>query len=299
MKRKVWLLLPAVPVLYLLILGTHVAFTFSHAKSYISSLKGQYSQTELQNKSKNLATDINHVLSDLNIPGVKQIVQAFGFNFYNIRNEISASVQASPLMLGIDTPKKYLIAFQNSAEARGTGGILGAFAEVEINKGNISIIRTGSNSSLYSLKDIPVKVPAEFTKLYGKNPAILQNSNLSPHFPYGAEIWMGLWKKQYGEQLDGVIAIDPSALSYVLKATGPINLKNNSTITSENVVSETLQVAYKKYETNNIARKQYLVDIINATAAKIMSGNYSKFEMAKAIKKGIIDRKSTRLNSSH
>ena len=81
MKRKVWLLLPAVPVLYLLILGTHVAFTFSHAKSYISSLKGQYSQTELQNKSKNLATDINHVLSDLNIPGVKQIVQAFGFNF--------------------------------------------------------------------------------------------------------------------------------------------------------------------------------------------------------------------------
>ena len=146
MKRKVWLLLLAVPVLYLLILGTHVAFTFSHAKSYISSLKGQYSQTELQNKSKNLATDINHVLSDLNIPGVKQIVQAFGFNFYNIRNEISASVQASPLMLGIDTPKKYLIAFQNSAEARGTGGILGAFAEVEINKGNISIIRTGSNS---------------------------------------------------------------------------------------------------------------------------------------------------------
>ena len=291
MKRKVWLLLPAVPVLYLLILGTHVAFTFSHAKSYISSLKGQYSQTELQNKSKNLATDINHVLSDLNIPGVKQIVQAFGFNFYNIRNEISASVQASPLMLGIDTPKKYLIAFQNSAEARGTGGILGAFAEVEINKGNISIIRTGSNSSLYSLKDIPVKVPAEFTKLYGKNPAILQNSNLSPHFPYGAEIWMGLWKKQYGEQLDGVIAIDPSALSYVLKATGPINLKNNSTITSENVVSETLQVAYKKYETNNIARKQYLVDIINATAAKIMSGNYSKFEMAKAIKKGIIENR--------
>ena len=139
--------------------------------------------------------------------------------------------------------------------------------------------------------DIPVKVPAEFTKLYGKNPAILQNSNLSPHFPYGAEIWMGLWKKQYGEQLDGVIAIDPSALSYVLKATGPINLKNNSTITSENVVSETLQVAYKKYETNNIARKQYLVDIINATAAKIMSGNYSKFEMAKAIKKGIIENR--------
>jgi hypothetical protein len=184
-----------------------------------------------------------------------------------------------------------MIAFQNSAEARGTGGILGAFAIVDLNKSAFSVVRTGSNAVLYSLQDVPVSVPAEFTKLYGKNPAILQNSNLSPHFPYGAEIWMGLWKKQFGEQLDGVIAVDPSALSYVLKATGPITLKSGEVITSDNVVSDTLQTAYKRYETNNDARKQYLVDIMNAAAAKITSGQFSKVEMLKAIKRGLIENR--------
>ena len=102
---------------------------------------------------------------------------------------------------------------------------------------------------------------------------------------------MGLWKKQFGEQLDGVIAVDPSALSYVLQATGPITLKSGEVITSENVVAETLQKAYKRYETNNDARKQYLVEIMNAAAAKITSGQFSKVGMAKAIKRGLIENR--------
>jgi len=53
-------------------------------------------------------------------------------------------------------------------------------------------------------------------------------------------------------------------------------------------VAETLQKAYKRYEKDNNARKQYLVDIMNAAAAKITSGQYSKIEMAKAIRRGLI-----------
>jgi len=80
-------------------------------------------------------------------------------------------------------------------------------------------------------------------------------------------------------------------LSYVLQATGPITLKSGEVITSENVVAETLQKAYKRYETNNDARKQYLVDIMNAAAAKITSGQFSKVGMAKAIKRGLIENR--------
>ena len=138
-----------------------------------------------------------------------------------------------------------------------------------------------------SSSEIPVVMPAEFLKLYGKNPAILQNSNLSPHFPYGAQVWLGLWKARYGQQLDGVIAVDPTALSYVLRATGEITLKSGEKITSENVVEETLKNAYERYEKDNDARKQYLVDIMNATAAKLTKGEYSKIKMAKALRDGI------------
>ncbi len=291
MKRRILTVIGSFIGLYLLVLGIHVTLAAVHAKSYISSLGGEYDRASLDKQSGNLAADINHIFTDLNVPVVKQIASALGVDFTPIRDEAVATVKASSWLAGADAPKRYMIAFQNSAEARGTGGILGAFAIVEMNKGAFTVIRTGSNAVLYSLKDVPVKVPAEFTKLYGKNPAILQNSNLSPHFPYGAEIWMGLWKKQFGEQLDGVVAVDPSALSYVLQATGPITLKSGEVITSENVVAETLQKAYKRYETNNDARKQYLVDIMNAAAAKITSGQFSKVGMAKAIKRGLIENR--------
>ena len=291
MKRRLTRILIALPIIYAVLLGAQAGLTALHAKSYFSSLSGEYDRATLDNQSNQLASDVNRLFALLNVPVVKQIATVAGLDFSPIRDEAVATIKASSWLAGADAPKRYMIAFQNSAEARGTGGILGAFAIVDMNKGAFSVVRTGSNAVLYSLKDVPVKVPAEFTKLYGKNPAILQNSNLSPHFPYGAEIWMGLWKKQFGEQLDGVIAVDPSSLSYVLKATGPITLASGEIITSENVVAETLQKAYKRYEKDNNARKQYLVDIMNAAASKITSGQFSKVEMAKAIKRGLIENR--------
>jgi hypothetical protein len=291
MKRRLIRILIALAIIYAIALGGQVGVTAMHANSYFASLSGEYDRVSLDKDSESLASDVNRLFTLLNLPVVKQIASVSGLDFSPIRDEAVATIKASSWLAGADAPKRYMIAFQNSAEARGTGGILGAFAIVDMNKGAFSVVRTGSNAVLYSLKDVPVKVPTEFTKLYGKNPAILQNSNLSPHFPYGAEIWMGLWKKQFGEQLDGVIAVDPSSLSYVLKATGPITLANGSVITSENVVAETLQKAYKRYEKDNDARKQYLVDIMNAAASKITSGQYSKMEMAKAIRRGLLENR--------
>ena len=291
MKHRLIRILIALPIIYVVLLGAQAGLTALHAKSYFSSLSGEYDRAILDNQSNQLASDVNRLFFLLNVPVVKQIASVAGLDFSPIRDEVVATIKASSWLAGADAPKRYMIAFQNSAEARGTGGILGAFAIIDLNKGALSVVRTGSNAVLYSLKDVPVKVPAEFTRLYGKNPAILQNSNLSPHFPYGAEIWMGLWKKQFGEQLDGVIAVDPSSLSYVLKATGPITLASGEIITSENVVAETLQKAYKRYEKDNNARKQYLVDIMNAAATKITSGQFSNIEMAKAIRRGLIENR--------
>ena len=134
-------------------------------------------------------------------------------------------------------------------------------------------------------------MPPEFLRLYGNNPGILQNSNLSPHFPYGAQIWMGLWKKAYNEDLDGVIAVDPSALSYILKATGPIELPNGEKITAENVVSETLERAYKRFEKDNNARKEYLVQILNAAASKLVAKDFNNRKMVAGLVQGIIEHR--------
>ena len=286
--KYLWALL-VLPLIWLLLLVAVSIPAVGHARSYIKVVKSDYSKQSAIASAESLNTDITRLFSIIDLPISKQISSIFGLNFSNIKNEISAAVSAGPILAGADKPRKYLISFQNSAEARGTGGILGAYALIELDKGSLKVLRTGSNASLYgiSLTEIPITMPAEFLKLYGKNPAILQNSNLSPHFPYGAQVWLGLWKARYGQQLDGVIAVDPTALSYVLRATGEITLKSGEKITSENVVEETLKNAYERYEKDNDARKQYLVDIMNATAAKLTKGEYSKIKMAKALRDGI------------
>ena len=286
LKRTAIVLL-ALTLLTSIFIGTRTAVDL---KNYSKSISTATPADVNLERARNLNRDIDQVMTILGLPVIKQVNQLFGLNFVPIKNEIKSIVNAAPLLAGSQSPKRYLVSFQNSAEARGTGGILGAYALVELSKGSVKILRTGSNEALYgmSLENIPVDVPNEFKKLYGKSPAILQNSNLSPHFPYGAEIWLGLWEKKFNQKLDGVIAIDPNALSNVLKSTGPVTLKSGEVIDSENVVSETLEKAYKKFADDNYARKQYLVEIMNATAAKLVNSDYSKVKMAKAIRDGIV-----------
>ena len=287
--KYLWALL-ALPLVWLLLLIAVSIPAVGHARSYQKVVKGDYSEQSAITSADAFSTDINRVFSIINLPISKQISSLFGLNFFDIKDEITAVLSAGPILAGADKPKRYLIAFQNSAEARGTGGILGAYAIIEFNKGSLKVIETGSNEPLYgsSLKKIPIDVPEEYKKLYGENPAILQNSNLSPHFPYGAEIWLALWKKEFGQTLDGVIAMDPTALSYILRATGPITLDSGERLTSDNLVSVTLKDAYERFEKDNKARKQYLVDIMNATVKQLNSGDYSKIKMAQAIRDGII-----------
>ena len=292
MKRRILKIFAAIVGLYLLTFGIHVGLAAEHAKNYLASLSGEYDRATLDKQSANLATDVDRIFTDLNLPVVKQIAGAFGLDFTPIRDEVTATIKASSWLAGADAPKRYMIAFQNSAEARGTGGILGAFAIVEFNKGRFSVIRTGSNAQLKSLEEIPIRMPKEYTRLYGSDPAIWQNSNLSPHFPYGAKIWMELWRQQYGDRLDGIIAVDPTLLSYILNSTGPVKVgKSSSYVNSRNLVNETLRDAYKRYEFNNNARKQYLVEIMNSTFSQLLAQNFNKVEFGKAMLKGILENR--------
>ena len=271
------------------LVGYSAINVYRDSKSLLTTLKSSSEVSTTQ--SSKLVADINKSFGILNLPVIKQLTQITGLDFTSIQSEITTLARLSPILLGDDKPKQYLVAFQNTAEARGPGGILGAYAIVEINNGDIKIIKTGSNAALQSNKEIPIKMPAEFMRIYGKNPAIWQNSNLSPHFPYGAQIWMASWQKQYGGNLAGVIGIDPTAISYILKATGDVKLASGEKITADNVVFKTLSQAYKKYEKDNDARKQYLVDIMNATFAKLMANQFNKVKMAQAVKRAIIENR--------
>lgn len=193
------------------------------------------------------------------------------------------AAQLAPSMLGADGPRTYLMAFQTPAEARGTGGLVGGFGILRFDNGTPTVDALASNTE-FDRATATVTLDPEFERVYGwANPLTdFRNSNLSPHFPYAAQIWQSMWEQQTGVKVDGVIALDPVALSYILGATGPVVLADGETINADNVVELTMSKAYARFPTDfstyessketisaSPARKKYLLSIANAVASKM------------------------------
>ena len=103
------------------------------------------------------------------------------------------AAQLAPSMLGADGPRSYLVGFESPAEARGTGGLLGSFAVVDFDDGKPIVDALGQNTELREAS-ASIDLGPEFNKVYGwMNPTTdFRNSNMSPHFPYAAQIWKSM-----------------------------------------------------------------------------------------------------------
>ncbi|MET8335410.1 DUF4012 domain-containing protein [Streptosporangium canum] len=176
-----------------------------------------------------------------------------------------------PPMLGSDGPRHYFLAFQTNAESRGTGGLVGAFGILEADQGKIGIRRLSSNGGLDASPTPVTDYGPDFRARYGPSAAkLLSISNLSPHFPYAAATWTGLWERQTHRRLDGALATDPVGLSYLLQVIGPVALPDGETVTAENVVDLTERAAYARYD-DPVARKRFLIKIAGAVSEALPS----------------------------
>ncbi|WP_155909357.1 DUF4012 domain-containing protein [Mycolicibacterium sp. CBMA 361] len=187
-------------------------------------------------------------------------------------DKATLTAKLAPALMGVDGPRTYFMGFQTNAEARGTGGILGGFGILHFDNGVPTVNALGPNTELTGPFK-PLDLGPQFNDEYGyTNPSTdYRNSNLSSHFPYAAQIWRSMWAQQTGTNVDGVIALDPVALSYVLGVTGPLTLPDGEIITSDNVVELTESTAYQRFPTDQSARKRFLQDIAT-TVVKKMTG---------------------------
>jgi hypothetical protein len=154
-----------------------------------------------------------------------------------------------PPMLGGDGERTYLVVFQNNAEWRSLGGIVGAMAEVRTEGGRMSLTAQGSSSDFQRYDDVVVPLSDELLQVYGRRPALfVQNATQAPDFPTAAEIAREMWLRETGVEVDGVISLDPVALSYLLEATGPLRLPTGDELTAENAVDLLLNGVYQRHE---------------------------------------------------
>lgn len=194
---------------------------------------------------------------------------------------VSTASQIVPPMMGADGPRSYFVGFQTNAEARGTGGLLGGFGEFRAVDGTVRVDDLASNRELPVKDKKPIDLGPDFEKTYGisRPTTDFRNSNVSSHFPYAAQIWRSLWAQESGEQVDGVIATDPVALSYILAVVGPVTMPDGEKITADNVVELTESTAYARFANDDKARKAYL----QAIAGKVIERMTGKISNPKAL----------------
>jgi len=151
---------------------------------------------------------------------------------------IADTVHILPPVLGSTGARTYLVAFVNPAEARGGGGLLGAYALVRADEGRLSVVKIGSNSDLHDLERGPAGLDPDFEARYvddgAENEWVM--SNLSPHFPYTGAVWAAMYQSQAKAQVDGVISLDPAALAVLLRGSGPVAVPGGRQITASSVI---------------------------------------------------------------
>lgn len=158
------------------------------------------------------------------------------------------AVDLLPAMAGGEEPRHYLMVFQNNAEIRATGGLPGSWALIRADAGRLSIARQGTASE-FGVRAQPLPLsPAERRAYSVAMGTYFQSANFTPDFPRAAELMATRWEEEVpGPQLDGVLALDPVGLSYLLEGTGPVSAAGR-TLTSDNVVEELLSRPYLELE---------------------------------------------------
>jgi hypothetical protein len=150
-----------------------------------------------------------------------------------------------PPMLGSRGPRTYLVLFQNLAEPRATGGEAGAFAVLRTEAGRIAIVAQGTASELRTFDTPVLPLDPDMVRLYterlGRYPADI---NATPHFPTAAALFRQMYLMRTGVSVDGVLATDPVALSYLLAATGSVPVGTGPALTKDNAVRELLSEVY-------------------------------------------------------
>ncbi|MGC4175648.1 DUF4012 domain-containing protein [Demequina sp.] len=199
-------------------------------------------------------TEQQEVLSGVSLNGtLTQIREPYLELASNLRT-LGATIQGAhvaaevlPSMLGADGPRDYLVMVQNNAEPRTTGGIPGAVIEVKVDNGTITMGRFSTANDMIDYDKIDAELTEDEERIFtGRMLMYPQDVNFTPEYPRSAYLMTQFWSQKYGETVDGVISVDPVALSYMLQGMEPTEI-GGLTITAENLSSVMLNQAYLEF----------------------------------------------------
>jgi hypothetical protein len=172
---------------------------------------------------------------------------------------------------GNSKPSYWFLANQNLAEARGTGGLIGSYAVIQVHLGRIRLVISGSDQNLNALGPVDhSSLPLNTGIIWQDDPKIWQDLNPSAHTPYAARQIADTWLKYHHQKLDGVIFMGQGIAQYLVAAFGPIPVANVS-LTGTNTADYLAKGIYAKYtnvDQKNAAVQKFMQGLMQATKNK-------------------------------
>jgi hypothetical protein len=205
-----------------------------------------------------------------------------------------------PPAMGSEGPRTYVVMFQNPAEARALGGTALSFAVVKVDQGRIDLSETVAagfdNFTHHASSVIPIPDGAETVYPKDSFGTFIPNATLRPSFTTAAAITQEMWRQQFGYTVDGILSIDPVALSYILRATEPITLSSGDVLTSTSLVPFLLNTVYLRFNSgdavaDNLAQDQIYGEAVSATFSRLASGSLNPKVLVAALLQGWDERR--------
>jgi hypothetical protein len=210
-----------------------------------------------------------------------------------VMQQAGPAIGVAPGLLGADGEKNYLLVFMNNAESVGLAGSAASQTLINVNEGAIEIAaQAGSGNFNEEGGAVDVEVPQSALDLYTNYLVDHVNTTPSrPDFPTMAALDRAFWNRDIGDQqIDGVVGIDPIALSYILDATGPITIEETGdTLTSANAVQLLLSDVYSRwgdYESQEMA-DAFFAGVATKVFDKIATGDFDMLTMVSSLGRGI------------
>ncbi len=175
-----------------------------------------------------------------------------------------------PEVVGTDAGKSYLVILQNNNELRPTGGFIGSFAKVSFEGGKLKKLEVNDTYAIDGQLKIHVEPPKDIKSDLGQKDYFLRDANWEPDFPTSARQIEWFYTKETGERVEGVVALDISAIEDLLSVVGSLDLPDyNEKISPENLFEKSISHAEVNFFPGTQAKKSFLTALTQGLLNKV------------------------------
>lgn len=190
-------------------------------------------------------------IGDTHIAQVTELVDKAKDGFAVLDGAVDAAEKVAPVlpqMLGANgQTRNYLVYAMNNVEIRACGGFGGSQGLISVTDGQMSI---GDFVPCIGLSEDEAveSVDEEDEALFGDHSNLYNSGNTySPDWPRNSQRVAALWKSQYGQDVDGVVGIDPVFLQYLLGLVGNVSLPDGTVVDGTNAAKVLMHDVYWNY----------------------------------------------------